>query len=214
MSHVLHVITNGKQEKEVVAETWKEIANCADYLHIREKRRTAREIWEWGTALQQVSLSPEQLIVNDRLDVGVALNSGGVQLAYHSLPARIAKSFLPSHMLIGCSVHHLEQAKRAEAEGADYLLFGHVFDSQSKPGLAARGLNQLHEIVESVSIPVIAIGGMTPDRVSYVLETGCTGIAVMSAIMEAPSPKEAAQSFMQAMKKGKVPPKVPWRKKK
>lgn len=156
-----------------------------DVLHIREKQRTAREHIEWYMALKKL-LPQSRITINDRLDAAIAVKADGVQLAWHSVDVWIAKQILPSRCLIGCSVHNIEEATTAEAGGADYVLFGHVYETDSKAGLAGRGVAALQAVVSAVSIPVIALGGITADHVAEVMKSGCAGVAVMSAFFSAP----------------------------
>ncbi|MED0678055.1 thiamine phosphate synthase [Aneurinibacillus thermoaerophilus] len=207
--HVFHVISSGKQS---LVEAKQIIANIHPYIdafHLREKQRTARELWEWTQTLGKVGLTREKLIINDRADVALAAGAVGIQTAYHSLPAPVMRHLAPS-LLLGVSVHSVEEAKAAEAAGADYVLFGHVFASASKPGQAGRGLAALREVVESVSIPVIALGGITPENTVKILATGCTGIAVLSAVMQAKEPVLSVQQFQQAISQVRTSPRHVW----
>jgi thiazole tautomerase (transcriptional regulator TenI) len=143
------------------------------------------------------------------LDVALAVQAGYIHLAYHSLPPKLAKQ-LVHNQKIGASVHSVEEAKKAEAEGADYLLFGHIFPTNSKPDLPPRGLRALRQVVHSSRIPVIALGGITPANAAETLATGCAGIAIMSAVMEAINPEIAARQFRLAVGEAYVTPVRPW----
>lgn len=195
----LHAITNGQQPLEQVAEIiGAAVSGGVDYVHIREKQRTARELLQWVERLSDY-LSLDRIIVNDRVDVAVAAQCGGVHLAYHSLPPHMAKRLLSAHQLMGCSIHSLQEAKALAIQDASYLLYGHIFPSGSKPGLAPRGTEELRRIVRQVNLPVIAIGGITPGNVGQVLQSGCAGIAVLSGIMSAADPGEAASAYRRAL---------------
>ncbi|EIM04990.1 transcriptional regulator TenI, partial [Planococcus antarcticus DSM 14505] len=141
---------------------------------------------------QQVPLS--KIVINDRADVAYVSNAKGVQLAYHSLPVEIVKRKF-SNLTVGCSVHSIEEAQMAEQQGADYLIFGHVYSTQSKPGLRPKGIDQLRSVSESVSIPVIAIGGIMPANIKDVIKAGTQGVAIMSGILEAKDPFETVQQY-------------------
>lgn len=125
-------------------------------------------------------------IVNDRLDVALAVKVP-CQLREDSLPLAAARRVAPL-LPLGRSVHSVTQAVAAAQDGADYLLFGHVFATASKEGVAPRGIAALAEVVQAVPLPVLAIGGIRTENVQAVMESGCAGIVVQSAIArEAPS---------------------------
>ena len=195
MNPVIHIISNGKQDLAAIERILLMIGSTIDFFHIREKHRSARELSLWVESLTSQGFPLRKLIINDRVDVALAYGTGGVQLAYHSLSPSLARHILLPGQKIGVSVHSVEEAIRGVREGADYLLYGHVFPSGSKPGLAPRGLHSLQQVVESVSIPVIALGGITPDNVLDVLSTGCAGIAIMSAVIDAEDPLQVIQSI-------------------
>lgn len=195
MNPAIHIISNGKQDLATIESILARIGSHIDFFHIREKQRSARELSLWVESLTSQGFPLRKLIINDRVDVAVAYGTGGVQLAYHSLTPSLTRQILLPGQKMGVSVHSVEEAKKAEKEGADYLLYGHVFPSGSKPGLAPRGLEALQQVVEHVSIPVIALGGITPDNANSVLTTGCGGIAVMSAVMDAEDPLQAIQTI-------------------
>jgi len=195
----LHVITSGKQPlDEVLAIAEAAFAGGADYLHIREKQRTARELMDWLLALRQIAPA-SKLIVNDRVDVASAASCRGVQLAWHSLSPQEARLVLKSGQWIGKSVHSYAEAVQAAADGADFLLYGHIFPSASKPGLAPRGVRELQDIARSVSVPVIGLGGITPENAGEVLAAGCAGIAVLSGITAATDVRKATAAYREAL---------------
>lgn len=190
----LHVVTNGKMGLDQVIECVRSFPQAGvDVLHIREKHRTARELYNWANELKQWSESNGNHVkihINDRVDAAVAVNADGIHLAYHSLPLTEVKSMVSPSMCVGISVHSLEEALAAVRNGADYILFGHIYSTVSKLGLVPRGVAQLKQIVDSVSIPVLAIGGIDESNLAEVIGTGCAGIAVMSSIWNDPNPAE------------------------
>lgn len=139
-------------------------------------------------------LRPGQLAVHDRLDVALALGCG-IHLPESGLPVDRVREIVGSRHRVGVSVHSVEAAGRAAASGADYLMFGHVFSTLSKPGVHPRGLEQLSRVVQAVNVPVLAIGGITAQRIPRVMETGCAGVAVLSALMDSPEPERAARQM-------------------
>ncbi len=193
----LHMITDGlKQVEELRSIVERALRGGTDAIQLRYKAAPALDLYTLGQILKPViDRSGGKLLINDRLDVGLALSADGVHLAGKSLPVDAARRIVGPHMLLGCSVHSVEEAKRAEQQGASYVTFGHIFPTQSKPGLPPRGVGGLRDVVEAVSIPVLAIGGITADNVDEVLATGCAGIAVIGAILNGQDPELAARQL-------------------
>nr|WP_238933348.1 thiamine phosphate synthase [Brevibacillus choshinensis] len=139
----LHVITNGRQDlDDVLRMAEAAYAGGMNYLHIREKQRTARECMDWAYELSQV-IPKQCLIINDRVDAAAAVDCRGAHLAYHSLTPIEARKVLSDEQWIGRSVHSAEEAVQAANEGVNYVLYGHLFPSGSKPGVPPRGTGSL-----------------------------------------------------------------------
>jgi thiamine-phosphate pyrophosphorylase len=132
-----------------------------------------------------------KLIVNGSLDIALAVGADGVHLPEDAppLPKR------PSGLIVGHSVHSAKGATLAEAAGADYVVFGPVYETASHPGVPAAGLEALSGVVKAVSIPVVAIGGVLITRVAAIMDANAAGVAVISAILGSPSPYEAASAI-------------------
>jgi thiazole tautomerase (transcriptional regulator TenI) len=190
----LHLISNGKQRMEEFCDIAASIHEYVSYFHIRERTWTAKGIYESVKLLVAKGVPLSKIIINDRVDVGVAMRVAGVQLAYHSMPASLVKTTFPT-IRIGSSIHSLEDLKRAEEWRADFVLYGHIFETASKPGFPAKGLIELRKVTENARIPVIAIGGIKPHNIRKVLEAGAAGVAVMSGILEAENPLEAVKTY-------------------
>ena len=166
-------------------------------VQLREKDLSARELCDLGARLQEV-LTPRRvpLLINDRIDVALALNAAGVHLAGHSLPVRSARRVLGPDKLLGVSTHSLDAARQAADEGADFVVFGPVFTTPSKLAYGPpQGLSQLAAVVREASIPVLGIGGITPANLSQVQQTGAHGVAMIRAVLAAPDPCAATQAL-------------------
>jgi thiamine-phosphate pyrophosphorylase len=171
-----------------------------DWVQLRNKSGSAASMYADATQLLAVTRQHgAYLAINDRLDVALALGADGVHLAGQSLPVEAAVSLAAGRTLVGRSVHGLAEARATAAAGADYLTFGHVFPTTSHPGLPPRGLTELADIVQAVDVPVLAIGGISVDNLDSVLQTGCAGIAVISAILADPEPDRAAARLRAAL---------------
>jgi thiamine-phosphate diphosphorylase len=133
------------------------------------------------SCLEAVRGTQTRIIVNDRLDVALAARAHGVHLRGDSFAPRRIRSWAPSEFLIGRSVHSVEEAVvAAEPGGVDYLVFGTVFSSASKPGHPPVGLGELSAVVRATRVPVLAIGGVTADGIREVMMTGAAGVAGIS----------------------------------
>jgi thiamine-phosphate pyrophosphorylase len=179
------------------------VRDCVDAglpsVQIREKDLGACAVAALGRRLLAVT-TPRLLIINDRVDVALAIGAGGVQRTSTSLSVGDMRRVVKTALRIGASVHSLEEAVQAEQEGADWLTFGPVYDTPSKRAYGApQGLAALARVAGRVTVPVMAIGGITPERVNEVRRAGAHGVAVVSAILSAPSPTQVVQSFLDAL---------------
>ena len=140
------------------------------------------------------------LIVNDRVDVALATGADAVQRTGGSLPVDDIRAIAAGRLLVGASVHSVDDAVEAEANGADWVVFGPVYDTPSKRRYGApQGLNALAKVAGRVRLPVIAIGGITPSRVADVRAAGATGVAAIAAVLDTPSPADAVRRFLDAL---------------
>jgi thiamine-phosphate pyrophosphorylase len=140
------------------------------------------------------------LLINDRLDVALALDAAGVHLAGHSLPTAQARHLLGPQKLIGVSTHSPAEAQQAATEGADFIVFGPVFTTPSKMAYGPpQGLQQLATVVRQVTIPVLAIGGIDQTNLPQVMATGAHGVAMIRAVLAAANPYEAARRLHTAL---------------
>jgi thiamine-phosphate pyrophosphorylase len=166
-------------------------------FHARGHELTGLEHFELAGRL--AGRPPARLFVNDRLDVALAVPTAGVQLGHVSLPVSAARALNP-RWWIGKSVHDLAEAEAARTEGADYLVVGPVFATASHPGRTPLGLQRLSAIAAAVDgLPVIAIGGITADRVREVKNSGAYGVAAIRALWDDVEPAEAARRMREWM---------------
>ncbi|HEY8393596.1 MAG TPA: thiamine phosphate synthase, partial [Thermaerobacter sp.] len=138
------------------------------------------------------------LIINDRLDLALAAGADGVHLGQDDLPAEAARRLWPSGLL-GVSVRTPGEARAAERAGADYLGTGALRSTSTKPDSRVIGLDGLRAVVEATRLPVVAIGGIRPDDVPAVRQAGAVGVAVASAVLQAPDVRGAAEAFLRAL---------------
>jgi len=157
-----------------------------NWIQIREKQLTAKECSALvGRALERVAEQRAAILVNDRADMALALQAGGVHLPENSLPPQEVKQLARTlgreqDFLVGVSCHSLSAAKVAAETGADYLFFGPVFPTPSKAAYGPpQGLERLAEVCRVVSVPVLAVGGITPDNGRACLSAGAAGLAAI-----------------------------------
>lgn len=189
----LHLVTGDRHLPDHIVAVVEKVRPWVDQVHLRWKSRTAREMYRLGSRLlERGLLSSGQLVVHDRLDVAMALGCG-IHLPEAGLPVDRVREIVGCRHRVGVSVHSVRAAEQAAALGADYLMFGHVFSTPSKPGIPPKGLELLSRVVRAVKVPVLAIGGINAERIPRVMETGCAGVAVLSALMDSPNPEGAAR---------------------
>ena len=198
----LYVVTDrheaaGRDLAEIVAAA---VQGGAGAIQLREKDLSARDLYALGARLQ-VALAPYgvPLLINDRLDVALALDAAGVHLAGHSLPTVVARRVLGAGKLLGVSTHNIEEARCAAEDGADFIVFGPVFTTPSKVAYGPpQGLQHLTAVVHAVRIPVIAIGGIDHTNLPQVVQAGAYGVAMIRAVLAAPDPYKATQQLRAA----------------
>ncbi|MDO8670867.1 MAG: thiamine phosphate synthase [Dehalococcoidia bacterium] len=199
----LHLVTDRKLCRgDLVAAVAAAVRGGVDVVHLRERELDARELFFLALRLKAAIGNRAALVVNDRLDVALAAGADAVQLGGRSLPVAVARSILGNRLHIGASVHGVAAAVQAEGEGADYLILGTIFPSNSHPDYAASGANLVREVTASVSIPVFAIGGVVAENIAGVLAAGAQGVAVISAILAADDHELAARRLRQAIDEG------------
>jgi thiamine-phosphate pyrophosphorylase len=171
-------------------------------VQLREKDLSGRELFLLAERCQKLCRTYQAaLFINDRVDVALAVDAAGVQLGKLSIPVETARTLLGSQKLIGVSTHTLQEAKEAEQSGADFVLFGPVYFTASKAVYGSpQGLSALKTIVDNISLPVYAIGGITLENIQSTKNIGVRGVALISAIVSASHPKEAAEKMLQQLR--------------
>jgi thiamine-phosphate pyrophosphorylase len=203
----LYVITDrrlasGRSHEEVAREA---IAGGATVIQLRDKEASTKELVEIGRRLRRLTAERGvTFIVNDRVDVALAVDADGVHLGQEDMPAALARQLMGPAKVIGVSAGTVEEAKRAEKEGANYLGVGPVYATATKPDAGEPiGVEGLSEILRAVSIPVVAIGGINEGNVEEVVATGADGVAVVSAVVGAQDIEAAARRLHRKIKEAK-----------
>jgi len=186
----------------LVAAVEAAVQGGADTVQLREKDLRPEALLPLARRLRQATLGravptgrQALLLVNGPLELALAAEADGIHLPESSPPVRRPRQ----GFLVGRSVHSLEAARRAEAEGADYLVAGPVYETRSHPGREPAGLSLIEEITRSVRVPVLAIGGVSAGRVEEVVRAGASGVAVISAVLAQPDRGAAAGELRRAL---------------
>jgi len=171
-------------------------------VQLREKDLEIRELLDMAYALRELTAGYRaKLFINDMVDVALAVDADGVHLGGSGMPAFAARKAAGEGMLIGVSAHSIEEAIKAEEEGADFITFGPIFETPSKIKYGRPlGSELLTEVRGKISIPVFAIGGIKKERVGSVLESGASGIAVISAILGSEDIQSNTEEFLRLLK--------------
>jgi thiamine-phosphate pyrophosphorylase len=199
---LLCYITDRRQLRSVsLAAVIRETVRAGvDIVQVREKDLTSRElitlVEEALSATREPGMRGTRVVVNDRVDVALAGGADGAHLAAHSMPVQVVRRFVPRTFLIGVSCHSLGEAMAAESGGADYLVLGPVFETPSKRGYGPPlGLEKLRDITSRIRIPVLALGGITVERIRPCLEAGASGIAGIRIFQDCESIQERVREL-------------------
>ena len=203
-------LTAGRDTVNVVAAALRGGVSC---VQLREKHATTREFLEEARAVKTLLDTldkPVPLIINDRLDVALAVQADGVHLGQKDMPITDARRIAGNTMIIGISAECLDDALAAERDGADYVGVSPVYATPTKTDTAPPlGLSGLHQIRQAVSLPLVGIGGINGNNALDVLRAGADGVAVVSAIVSAPCPRSAAAALFQDINRFKAEHLVP-----
>ena len=167
-------------------------------IQLREKDLGGRELFFLAEAARKLTQSYHaRLLINDRIDLALAVDADGVHLSTASIPIESARALLGRQRLLGASTHSLEEAAEAERNGADFVVFGPVYFTPSKaPYGVPQGLAALKKVVEKISLPIYAIGGIKPENIADARRTGVRGVALISAVMSAADPENATKEIL------------------
>lgn len=204
----LHVITDTTIQSRFSHAQLAQMAieGGADTIQFRQKDGSTRELVESAQAVQAVCGAHDvSLIVNDRADIALAIGAAGAHFGQNDLPIAIGRRVLPSQMIIGASARTEKKIFEAISAGADYIGFGPVYQTSSKPDAAQpKGLEVLQRMCEAAQCPVIAIGGIAAETAYEVIRAGAHGIAVISAVCAQADPMAATRHLCDEIQRAKA----------
>ena len=200
----LYLVTDRNQTegRDLIWVVEQALDGGVDAVQLREKDLYGKDLFLLAEAARKLtSRYGARLFVNDRIDVALAVEADGVQLGNATIPIAAARQMLGAQRMIGVSVHALSEAQEAHQAGADFIVFGPVYFTPSKASYGPpQGLTPLQKIVEKISLPVYAIGGVKLSNIDELKLTGIRGIALISAIISSTDPKNNAKKFLKRLR--------------
>ena len=198
IDYSVYLVTDrrNKTDEEFLNIIEEAIKGGTTVVQLREKTASTKEFYDLALRVKEItSRYGVPLLINDRIDIALAIDSEGVHIGQDDMPADIAREIIGEDKILGVSASTVEEAKKAQMDGADYIGSGAVFPTSTKDDADSVSKPQLKEIVDSIDIPVVAIGGITLENANTLKDTGIAGFSVVSAIMSAKDPKEASQKL-------------------
>lgn len=194
----LYFITDSSNytEQEFLNRVEKALQGGVTLMQLREKDKTTREYIELAQKVHSITKKYNvPLIIDDRVDVALAVNAEGVHVGQSDMPVKLARKLMGENKIVGATTKTVEQAKEAYEQGADYLGVGAIYPTTTKVKTVLTSTDTLRDICNAVSIPVNAIGGLNKDNIDILEGISISGICVVSAIMKADDPKKATKEL-------------------
>ena len=198
IDYSVYLVTDhrNKTDEEFLRIIEEAIKGGTSIVQLREKTASTKDFYQLALKVKEITSKYDvPLLINDRIDIAIAVDSEGVHIGQDDMPADIARKIIGEDKILGVSASTVEEAKKAEIDGADYIGSGAVFPTATKDDADSVSKEELKEIVDSIDIPVVAIGGITLENAGTLKDTGIAGFSVVSAIMSADDPKEASQKL-------------------
>ena len=194
----LYLVTDNSDDVEKFLNTIEEgIKGGVTVVQIREKTADTLEFYNLALKVKEITTKYDvPLIINDRVDVALAIDADGVHVGQSDMPCSVTRRLIGEDKILGVSAATIKEAKKAEKDGADYIGTGAVFPTATKDDAPKITKKDLKEIVDSINIPVVAIGGITLENASQLNDTGIAGLSVVSAIMSSENPKESSEKLL------------------
>lgn len=194
----LYLVTDNSENEEKFLKTIQDaILGGVSVVQIREKTAETLEFYNLALKVKEITAKYNvPLIINDRVDVSLAIDADGVHVGQSDMPCDITRKLIGENKILGVSAATIEEAKKAEKDGADYIGTGAIFPTATKDDAPSVTKKDLTDIANSINIPVVAIGGITIENAKELKDTGIAGLSVVSAIMGAENPKKASEKLL------------------
>ncbi len=194
----LYLVTDNSENEEKFLKTIEDaILGGVTVVQVREKTADTLDFYNLALKVKEITTKYNiPLIINDRVDVALAIDADGVHVGQSDMPCDITRELIGENKILGVSAATIEEAKKAENDGADYIGTGAVFPTATKDDAESVTKKELIDIVNSINIPVVAIGGITKENANDLKDTGIKGLSVVSAIMHADNPKKASEELL------------------
>ena len=194
----LYLVTDNSDDEEKFLKTIEESINGGvSVVQLREKTADTLEFYNLALKVKEITTKYNvPLIINDRIDVALAVDADGVHVGQSDMPCDVARKLIGENKILGVSAATIDEAKKAEKDGADYIGTGAVFPTSTKDDAPSITKKDLKDIVDSINIPVVAIGGINIENAKELKNTGISGLSVVSAIMSADNPKKASEKLL------------------
>ncbi len=194
----LYLVTDKSEDVEKFLNTIEEaIKGGTTVVQIREKTADTIDFYNLALKVKEITTKYNvPLIINDRVDVALAIDADGVHVGQSDMPCDVTRRLIGENKILGVSAATIEEAQKAQKDGADYIGTGAVFPTQTKDDAPSVTKQELKEIVDSIDIPVVAIGGITLENAHELVDTGISGLSVVSAIMSSDNPKKSSEELL------------------
>ena len=198
----LYLVTNNSEYEEKFLNIIEEsLKGGVSVVQLREKKAETLDFYNLALKVKEITQKYNvPLIINDRIDIALAIDADGVHVGQSDIPAKTARSMIGEDKILGVSAANIKEAKKAQRDSADYIGVGAVYPTNTKDDATSVPKKELKEIVKSVDIPVVAIGGITQENAHKLNDCGIDGLSVVSAIMEAKNPKIASENLLKEFK--------------
>lgn len=198
----LYLVTNNSEDEEKFLNIIEEsLKGGVSVVQLREKKAETLDFYNLALKVKEITQKYNvPLIINDRIDIALAIDADGVHVGQSDMPAKTARSMIGEDKILGVSAANIKEAKKAQRDSADYIGVGAVYPTNTKDDATSVPKKELKEIVKSVDIPVVAIGGITQENAHELNDCRIDGLSVVSAIMEAKNPKIASKNLLKEFK--------------
>ena len=194
----LYLVTDKSEDEEKFLKTIEEaIHGGVSIVQIREKTANTLDFYNLALKIKKITTKYNiPLIINDRVDIALAIDADGVHVGQSDMPCTITRKLIGDNKILGVSAATIAEAQKAQKDGADYIGTGAVFPTTTKNDATSVTKKELKEITNSIDIPVVAIGGINLENAHTLKDTGIKGLSVVSAIMNSENPKKSSEKLL------------------